>query len=150
MFVHKQRTETELFHEKCNIPRNSRQMAAKWGKQFRPFLPGQNMIAVLSEAKSGRVKVCCYMARYYGILKINLLGAANCRQVKAWAERQNVQNKLCSRQQLDLLTAGAVLTPPSKTNVLLTFKRLKTNLCQMHAHVTRRPVGRRFGRDFER
>jgi hypothetical protein len=36
----KKKLETQLLLAKCNIPRNSRQMAAKWVKQFRPFLPG--------------------------------------------------------------------------------------------------------------
>jgi hypothetical protein len=76
------------------------------------------------------------------MLKMNLLRAANCRQSKARAQRQRVQNDLCSQQELYLHTAEAVLTPTSNTNVLFTLRRLETNLCQMYAHVTRRRVGR--------
>jgi hypothetical protein len=61
------------------------------------------------------------------MLKINLLRAANCRQTNARAERQSVQNELCSRQKLHLHTAEALLTPISNTNVLFTLRRLKTS-----------------------
>ena len=104
------------------------QMAAKWVKQLRPFLPGSEHG---SRFVRGEVRWSESLF-LYGMLGIKLVRAANCRQAGRSSTSTATKRAEWPVQSTGaapaLHAAEAVLTLASNTNVLFTLRRLKTNL----------------------